>query len=727
MKSHTESLQSIITLAPRVLFATALSGVLIAQAATGQSSDKNGSEVYELDEIVVTSTQLYSDQVNALRTPTPIIDVPQSLSILTAEQLAVQGIDRIGDIIDYIPGVNTSQGEGHRDAVVFRGVRSTADFFVDGVRDDVQYYRPLYNVQQLEVLRGPNALLFGRGGSGGVINRVLKKAEIGSTFTDYQVSVDTFGAFGGQLDNNLAINDKAALRTNLYYESWDNHRDFFDGDLYGVNPTVRFQLAEDTTLDVSYEYLNQDHFIDRGIPTGTNGEPVEALNDIVFGDPELNYSLLEAHTVRANLQHKFSEMLKGNLTAFYGDYEKTYSNFYASGYNQAVSPNQVTLDGYIDSTFRQNFVLSGNLVGELDTAGIGHTIILGAEYIGTQSDQNRFNPVWTQTNDDNEVFDISRPLNLISGRGVNASGNPTIANFTQLNDFTQVDIDVFSAYIQDEIAVTDWLDIVLGGRFDSFDYSVNDIKNNDFVTRQDQILTPRAGIIFKPFEAISFYGSYSETFLPASGEQFSDLNRGGTNNDTLAPDRFQNLEAGVKWNIKPNLSLTAAMFEIEQRQPQTADANPATLDVIESNISGFELQLQGKITDKWFISGGYSFLDGDVVNQFGNKNGRPRELPENMFSLWNHYKATPKLGVGLGFIYQDESFITDENVGGITPTLPSYVRLDGAVFYDVKENLRIQLNVENLTDETYYPNAHSTYQATVGAPINARLTVSGRF
>ena len=136
-----------------------------------------------VDEVVVEAPYLSSSESNSIKTPTPIIDVPQSLSIITADQIAAQGFTSIGDIIDYTPGVNTSQGEGHRDAVVFRGVRSTADFYIDGVRDDVQYYRPLYNLEQVEILRGPNALLFGRGGTGGILNRVTKKGEIGQDFT----------------------------------------------------------------------------------------------------------------------------------------------------------------------------------------------------------------------------------------------------------------------------------------------------------------------------------------------------------------------------------------------------------------------------------------------------------------------------------------------------------------------------------------------------------------
>ncbi|MEO0319635.1 MAG: TonB-dependent receptor plug domain-containing protein, partial [Pseudomonadota bacterium] len=160
-------------------------------------------------DIIVVGRVLYSDQVNAVKTPTPIIDVPQSLSIITADQIIQQGFNSVGDIILYTPGVNNSQGEGHRDAVVFRGIRSTADFYLDGVRDDVQYYRSLYNLEQVEILRGPNALLFGRGGTGGVLNRVTKKGVLGERFVGFKTSVDTFGAADVQIDANFDVSDNA--------------------------------------------------------------------------------------------------------------------------------------------------------------------------------------------------------------------------------------------------------------------------------------------------------------------------------------------------------------------------------------------------------------------------------------------------------------------------------------------------------------------------------------
>ncbi len=711
-------------------FCTLLFSTLtIAQTSSADEKDEIDSNLSQteaaaesdLEKLVVVGNVLYSDQVNALRTPTPIIDVPQSLSIITAEQISARGFDSVGDIIDYTPGVNTSQGEGHRDSVVFRGVRSTADFFIDGMRDDVQYYRPLYNLEQVEILRGPNALLFGRGGTGGILNRVTKKGVIGESFNTLQGSVDSFGGYAVQIDSNFSSSDTAAFRINAMFETLENHRDFYDGDRVGFNPTAKFMFSDDTTLDLSYEYIDHERFIDRGIPTGTNGRPVEAFEEVVFGDPELNINDIEAHLFRAALQHNFTDSLKGNFSAFYGDYDKLYQNFYASAYDQANNPDVVTLDGYVDTTQRENFILSGNLIGEFYTGDVVHTLIAGVEFIDTASDQNRYNSFWDVTMDDNESFLINRPLNLRGGLGVNAAGNPTVNDFTlDLNDDTRVDIDVFSAFIQDEIQITDQLDLVLGARFDSFDITVFNVVADETRSRKDEEISPRLGLVYKPKEEVSLYGSYSESFLPRSGEQFANIN--GSNNQ-LDPNTFTNLEAGLKWDFNQGMSFTAAVFEIEQSAPQVADNDPATLDVIDSEISGFEMQLKGQVNEVWYVSAGYSYLDGEQVNRSGDTGLRPRELPENMFSIWNNFRVTDQFGFGLGLTYQDESFINNSN----TAVLPSYTRVDAAAYYDVTDSFSLQLNVENLTDELYFPNSHSTHQVTVGAPLNARLTAHWRF
>ncbi|MGB3456774.1 MAG: TonB-dependent siderophore receptor, partial [Litorimonas sp.] len=700
-----------------LLFGTILS----ATASSAQAEDLLDSLPLD-DEIVVTGQYLYTDQINALRSPTPIIDVPQSLSIITAEEIAVRGFTSVGQIIDYTPGVNTSQGEGHRDAVVFRGVRSTADFFIDGVRDDVQYYRPLYNLEQVEILRGPNALLFGRGGTGGLINRVTKKGRFDERFTGYQASVDTFGAFDLQLDGNYSVSDTAAFRLNALYEQLDNHRDFYDGERIGLNPTARFQIGDDTLVDLSYEFADHERFIDRGIPTddaGT-GRPVEALRDIVFADPEHNETRLEAHILRATVTQQVSDTFKGVFSASYADYDKFYENFYASDY--ILATNSVQLDGYVDTTQRQTLNLSANIVGEFSTGRVGHTVVAGVEYIDTSNDNDRFNPVFSSTGNDRERFVAQRPLDFRGFAGVNFDGVAVTTGFTDVNDITQADIEVASAYVQNEIALSDHLDIVLGARFDRFELSVDDLVGGTTRTRTDEEVSPRAGIVFKPRESVSVYGSFSRSFLPRSGEQFASLS---ASTEALSPDVFENLEAGVKWDVLPGLNFTAALFQNEQTVAARDDANPEEFEIRGLEVQGVELQLQGQLTDALFVTAGYSYLDGETDNGLE----APRELPENMASAWARYQVSDRLGLGLGVTYQDESFLTDRDFDkvGAHPTLPAYTRFDAAAYYDVSEDLRLQVNVENLTDTLYFPNSHSTHQATVGRPLNARFTISGRF
>lgn len=710
---------------PSLELATEATSTVVAVEAdtsegTSAVSPRDGAAANVVDRMTVDGQKYLSiSESQSVKTPTPIIDVPQSLTIIGSEEIIARGFDSIGQIIDYTPGVNNSQGEGHRDAVVFRGVRSTADFFIDGNRDDVQYYRALYNIEQVEILRGPNALLFGRGGMGGILNRVSKKADLDEGFNDYTASIDSFGGSMGTIDANVVTGTHSAFRINAMAQYLEGDRDFYYGDRYGLNPTFRYALSDVTTVDLSYEYIHHERFIDRGIPTAA-GRPVEALKRIVFADPKDNYHELEAHAFRANVEHFFTESIKGNVNVFYGDYDKVYANYYATGFDPVT--NVVELDGYFDDTFRDNLIVSGHLVSEFDAGGVAHTVMFGGEFIRTHSDQSRFNPVFSTSGRDRENFIARRPLDFEDGAGTNAAGEPFTVGFTDFNDDTRVKLDVFSFYLQDEIELTERFDLVLGARFDQFDIEVFNADSDvlETRTRKDSQITPRGGFIYKPQENISVYLSYSESFLPRSGEQYMDINGP---NDALDPDTFTNRELGVKWDFAKGSSFTAAVFKNEQSSPQVADSDPQTLDVIDSEIDGFELQLSGQITDRWFVSANYSRLDGEIIERSGPTGRTPAELPKDMFSVWTSYDISDVFGVGLGAMYQGRSFINTSN----SAFLPSYTRFDAAAYYRVSDALRLQLNIENLSDKLYFPNAHSTHEATVGMPRHAMLTVVGSF
>ena len=658
----------------------------------------------DIEEVVVKGNVLYSDQVTALKTPVPVLDVPQTVSIVTDEDIRKQGFRSIGGIVRYTPGVNTSQGEGHRDSVVFRGVRSTADFYQDGVRDDVQYYRSLYNVEQVEVLRGPNALLFGRGGTGGMINRVTKKAVIGETFTAHDIGIDSFGASDLGLDTNVQLDNNSALRINLHSDDLANHRDHYDGSRLGINPTMKIALNANTTLDLSYEYADHERFIDRGIPT-INARPDESLADIVFGDSNSNIQTLEASIMRAQLTQKMSETKKLNFSMTLSSFEKMYQNLYASGYDGTL----VTMDGYRDPTERDNFIVSGNLVNEISTGNMTHTLLMGVEFIDTENKNLRYDAFWSSTSDDNEVFNITRPMDF----SVNSAGLGTGVDFaTALNSQTESDITVSSFYIQDQIDVSDNLKVLLGGRIDDFGITVRDIKNGSSESRNDNTFSPRAGVVYKPQENVSYYVSYSESFLPRSGEQFKSLSASSAR---LNPDVFESIEFGVKLALANNMSFTAAYFDSEQVRAERDNDTGETSEDRGLTVSGIELELKGRVNDSLNLAIGFSDLSGET-----SSGGIPREIPEHTLSAYVSYQMNDQLSWALGLTQQGESKIKDNTPGLV---LPEYTRVDLAAYYVVAKNLTVQMNVENLMDELYFPHSHSTHQATVGESVNTRVSM----
>ena len=675
-----------------------------------------------IDEIVVEGQYLSADRLNSIKTPTPIIDVPQSLSILTADQIKNQAFQNFGDVLRYTPGLSISQGEGHRDAIIIRGIQTTADFFIDGVRDDVQYFRPLYNAQQVEILRGPNALLFGRGGGGGVINRVQKKAIVGEQFTTLSLGADSFGSTVSSIDWNFDAGDRVGLRLNGYYQGLDNHRDFYDGDSFALNPTVTFEISPETTASLSYEYVDDNRVVDRGVPSqnvdGGPDIPLIGYDDTFFGSPNENLTTLQASILRARIEHTFSENLKGNVTAHYADYDKTYQNLYAS--EEVVVANgvfpDVELDGYRDTTDRENLIVQANLVAEFETGSLGHTLLAGVE-VGDQKTANaRFDNVFAANGDDQLVIPFTDPLSI-----------PEFG-FTNLVRDRASEVTFTSFYLQDQVDLTESFKVVVGLRLDQFEIDVFDaIEANDgdslggSFQRDDEEVTPRLGLIYKPQDNVSIYASYSETFLPRSGDQFLSLN---LDSASTRPQFFENTEVGLKWDFRPELSLTAAVFNLDRESYTSVDPDdPAQVIVIEgSETRGFELQLIGSLTENWSLSAGYANLDGEVqvADGTGNDGNVTRQTPENMFSLWNNYQFSDQFGIGIGATYQDSFFVREDN----SVEVPSYTRVDAAVYYTLSDAMRLQLNIENLLDENYYPDAHSNDNISTGEPLNARLSLT---
>jgi len=651
-----------------------------------------------------------TNSVTATKTDTPLIDVPQTISVVTRQQLDDQAQHSMADVLRYVPGTTVGQGEGNRDQITIRGQNSTADFFVDGVRDDVQYFRNLYNIERVEVLKGPYALIFGRGGGGGIINRVQKAPSAEQQYVGVTSSVNSFGNWDVAADINTPLSGTAALRVNAFYENLDNHRDAFGGERYAFNPYLAAELGDGWQAGLSYEYVKDDRVTDRGIPSLACTQPctpgpLPGNRDTFFGVAEVNHTGLEAHLLKARLDGDLTDKLKWSTTLLYGHYDKFYSNVFANGPATALA-GTVALSGYSDPTKRENLIAQSNLVWDVAVGGVENKVLLGLEYGQQHSANQRRNAVLS-----------------LSALNLSAIAYPT-ATFPTVNRDSTSGVTFFSAYAQNQISIGQHVDIVVGLRFDRFDIEGTDFAPNPDrpFARVDEKVSPRLGLILKPQENVSIYGSYSQSFLPRSGDQFLALSAVQEN---LAPEKFTNVELGAKWDVRPGLSTTLALFQLDRTNATTPNpADPTTtINIGETRTKGLEFGVTGRIARHWQISGGYTFQDAKLR---GNEFVRLSQVPKHQFAVWNRVDVTSQIGAGIGVIRQSAQFAAIRTTAATT-RLPGYTRVDAALFFNVTESFQVQFNVENLLNATYFADAHNNNNISPGAPRNARLSARLKF
>ncbi|MFH1518819.1 MAG: TonB-dependent receptor plug domain-containing protein, partial [Pseudomonadota bacterium] len=326
-----------------------------------------------------------NDSRSSTKTDTLLVDIPQSITVITRDLIDDQGMASMGDLVRYIPGVTMGQGEGHRDAPTFRGNATTANFFVDGVRDDLQYLRDLYIVERVDVLKGPSALAFGRGAGGGTINRVTKQAD-GDRVRDVTLSAGSFDHARGALDLGDSVSDTMGLRLNAMYENSGSYRDGVSLERFGVAPSARFELSPRTKLSLSAEHFEDERTVDRGVPSA-GGKPFSGSEKAFFGNPDVNDSDIDVNTLTAVIDHAFSDTLELRSSLSYGDYDKFYQNTYAA--TPVSAAGMVEIAAYNSGTRRENIFSQTDLVWKTSTGGMAHTILTGIEFGQQVTDNTR--------------------------------------------------------------------------------------------------------------------------------------------------------------------------------------------------------------------------------------------------------------------------------------------------------------------------------------------------
>jgi catecholate siderophore receptor len=689
----------------------ALAAALAAPAASPALTADDATASDAGPEIVVTGERTaYGVKVTstATKTPTDIRNVPQALTIVSGAQIADQQLRSVGELLLFVPGASYNSGEGNRDTIVLRGNSSTADFFVDGVRDDVQYFRDFYNVDRVEVLKGPNAMIFGRGGGGGIVNRVLKRPTF-NPGRSVSASTDNWGAARFTADVDQPLSSKAGVRLNGVYEDSDSFRRHVNLKRYGINPTLALLAGTNTRIDLSYEYFHDRRTADRGLPADGK-EPIRGHTRDFFGDPDESFARANVNLASVAIEHQFGDGLTLQNRTMAGDYRKFYQNIYPNSFNPVTG--RVALAGYNNRNDRKNVFSQTDLVWDKRLAGVDQTLLLGFE-IGHERSRNK-----------------RLTATFISPSSVPVS-DPTVDATVIFSPLTsdadnRVTADVAAVYVQDQVRPADWLEVVAGLRFDSFKIDVDDLRSvgGGRFSRRDGLWSPRLGIVLKPTDRLSVYASYSRSFLPQSGDQFSSLT---SVTESLKPERFDNYEAGAKLQLPGGLLATAAIYRLDRSNTRATDPlNPARTVLTGAQRSrGIELGIERSVTSRWLVSGGYALQKAEITQTTAAApKGRDAPLvPRHSFSLWNRYDFTKRIGGGLGLIARSKSYASISNA----VQLPGYARVDAAFYYKLPHGLEAQVNVENLLGKHYFATANSDNNIAPGAPRTVKASLGYRF
>ncbi|MDE2407767.1 MAG: TonB-dependent siderophore receptor [Xanthomonadaceae bacterium] len=677
--------------------------------AADPPDDSKRDPAKDVDAVIVVG-QRYLPDYNvrstrgATKTDTPLLNVPQAMTVITDKLVADQGLSTLSETFRYMPGVGTSQGEGNRDQPVMRGISSTGDFYVDGVRDDIAYFRDLYNLDRVEALKGPSAMIFGRGGSGGVINRVTRVAD-GMNHRSGSLQLGSGLRRRGTLDFGQGLGDTAGFRVNAVYENSDSFRDDVSVQRHGINPTFNVDFGNDTRLVLGYEKFHDDRTADRGVPS-FNGRPLDTNPATFFGNPALSRTEADVDAFDATLEHAFSPQLRLRNHLRWANYDKYYQNVFPGAVN--ATGTTVTLSAYRSDTSRRNLFNQTDLVW---TQGM-HTVLAGLE-LGRQVTDN-----YRQTG------------YFAPGTNVVPVGNPNVAvpvSFSQ----SATDADnhgiarTTALYVQDQIEFSPQWQAIVGLRHDAFRVTLRNNRNGQSFSSDDGLLSPRAGLIYKPLASVSFYTSISKAFQPRAGDQLASLS---ASNAALKPESFLNREIGAKWDIRKDLQASLAVYRLNRSNVAVTDPADATkLILVDGQYTkGVELGLAGRLNEHWQVMGGYAWQRGEITttqSATALKGNQLAQLPRNSASLWNRYDFNDSFGAGLGLVYRGALYASVDN----QVTLPAFTRVDAALYWTLNPALQLQLNVENLGNIRYFASANSNNNISPGAPRSAWVSVNFRY
>lgn len=661
----------------------------------------------------------------ATKSSAPLRDIPQAINVLPEQLLRDQGATSMQDALRNAPGVSFNHGDGQRDQVVIRGFSAISDWFVDGVRDDGLYFRDLSDTERIEVLKGPAAVLYGRGSSGGLINRVTKKPVFGAQFGEVSLGVGSHSYKRATADLNTPIGEAMAFRLNVAREKSDSYRDQQFTDRYNIAPSLAIKFSPQTDLLLQYTNLRDQRLTDFGIPA-LNGRPVDVPIGTYYGSAHARRDdtvTSRVQTFTATLNHRFSDALSLRNTTRYSSYHLDRFNTLPSGTTDPVRLTVGRTRGFVDRDetgwFNQTDLTYRNQLG-----GFQQEWLIGTEFgvqrkrlysvssaVGSQR-VNIFNPV-------------ADPLPIPAANYLADSAIPSNSEFKTA-----------ALYMQDQITLAPQWKALVGARYDVFKQDTSFERKLSALERTDRKFSPRAGLVWQPDSVQSYYVSYSRSFQP-SGENFAL----STSNIDNEPEITVNKEIGAKFDLLGGaLNLTTALFDLERTGIKNTDPNNPRrqINVGTQRTQGLELALNGRLPGRWDVSAGYAYLDAVMVKSLATVSslqlpvgaaipvqGKTAALtPRHSAFIWAMKDLGNGFSAGGGLNYVGARYASLSNL----VTLPSYLTADLAGSYKT-ERYELSLNLKNITNRKYYVSAHGTVDNLIlpGPGREVQLTLRAKF
>ncbi|HDX8355703.1 TPA: TonB-dependent siderophore receptor [Aeromonas dhakensis] len=672
---------------------TLLSVALLALSAGAHAEDETMT--------VVGKRSQHEEVATATRTNTPAKLVPQAIDSVKASELTAFGQPTLSEALTGIPGVNAS-GDTRFDGVNIRGFSASNDFYLDGFRDDMQYTRDLGNTERVEVLKGPAAVLYGRGSTGGIVNRVSKKPQKGLE-SSVSAQVGSFDSRRLAADLNGEAGEQVQVRLNLAQEDKDSFRNGVTSKRTLLAPSVNWEINDKLNWLLQYERNEHDRTPDRGIP-GVNGRPADVPKEYVYSDTSRDFIDDVAQSTRSRLSWDINDQWQLRQQLGYTSLDSQFDNTYVT----SVKGDKVTRARWQQDLKANSLISNTEVEGQLQTGPVEHRLLVGFE----QNWQERTPKLYQNA------------TAIPAGNLYDPGSLPTYDGAMKLSSDANHKVRGYGLYVQDQLSLGDW-HLLAGLRRDDFTVTSrrNDLNKEETVSVTS--LSPRLGLVWNPIEEHAFYASYSKTFTPVGGELIGITP--GDKNNNLDPQHTRLYEGGVKsdW-LDGRLATTLSLYRLEMYNKRSKDPLDPTKVILTGlqRTEGIELSARAQLTDELYLRGGIAIQDAEQVKADADLQGkRPMNVSRQNGELFAGYQSGKQGWFGeTGVTAVGDRFADNAN----TTTLPGYARFDARAGYRWQQ-WETQLSVENLTDHDYFVSATSASQIMPGTPRQLHLSAAYRF